>query len=61
MEKYRVQSGVRPEVIYVIFRVYDLFSTDIKYEIFVDPWHLRSNTLQFTTDRWKVTGPMAGF
>lgn len=47
----------RPKTVYVIFRVYNLLSNNIGLAIFVDPWHLKDNVLEFVADPWKVIPP----
>ncbi|KAL9617650.1 MAG: hypothetical protein Q9160_007567 [Pyrenula sp. 1 TL-2023] len=50
-------TGGRPRIVYMIARVYNLLSDDIGMEIFVDPWRLRDDVLEFVADPWKVIPP----
>ena len=54
MKRTRVLPDVRPKQVYVIIRVYDLFADETEHCIFVDPWRLNGNVLEFTVDKWKA-------
>ena len=41
--------------VYVIVRVYNLFTSNIDMEIFVDPWELKGNDLKFEANKYIVT------
>ena len=61
MEEHRLteedDATTRPKTVYVIFRVHNVASGKIGLQIFVDPWHLRGDTLKFSSGSWTVTGP----
>lgn len=44
----------RPSTVYIIVRIYNLLSSRIGMEIYVDPWRLKDNVLEFVADPWKV-------
>lgn len=43
-----------PADLYVIVRVFKLFSANIGLRVYINPWHLRENGLDFVADPWKV-------
>lgn len=47
-------SMTAPEEVFVIMRVFNLFSANIGLQVFIDPWHLRQSALKFVADPWKV-------
>lgn len=50
----KVKSPDRTQV-YCIVRIYDLLKDKIGIRIFIDPWRLREQQLEFgTTDKWRV-------
>ena len=49
-----------PKTVYVIARVYNLLGNNIKMALFVDPWHLKDDVLEFVADPWKVIAPEPG-
>jgi hypothetical protein len=48
-------SMFQPTKVYVIMRVYDLMTPDVKMKIFVDPMRFRGSKLDFEADQWFVT------
>jgi hypothetical protein len=56
MKKHSLGDGGErtPRVVYVILRVYNLLSSNIAMELYVDPWRLRDSVLEFVADPWKV-------
>lgn len=50
-------TGGRPRTVYMIARVYNLLSDNIGMEVFVDPWRLKDDVLEFVADPWKVVPP----
>lgn len=57
VSQFQAPLIARPKTVYVIFRVYNLLNNNIGLAIFVDPWHLKDNVLQFVADPWKVIAP----
>ena len=58
MRQHALSSqGNRPRTVFLIMRVYNLLSSNISLEIYVDPWSLKDNTLEFVADPWKVIPP----
>lgn len=50
-----ISDGAVRDVIYVIFRVYNLGSNDMGVKVYLDPETLRlSEQLSFTADTWSV-------
>lgn len=43
-----------PRDLYLIMRVFNLFSSRIGLQVYVNPWHLRESALEFVADPWKV-------
>lgn len=43
-----------PANLYVIVRVYNLLSSNIGVEVYVNPWYLKDKELEFVADPWKV-------
>ncbi|RMZ80647.1 hypothetical protein DV738_g2630, partial [Chaetothyriales sp. CBS 135597] len=41
--------------VYLLARVYNLFSNHIGLEVYIDPWHLKDNVLDFRADVYTVT------
>jgi hypothetical protein len=52
MERMKVVEGQRPKDIYVIFRVFDLMTDRRDMHIYVDPWRLRGNLIEFEEHTW---------
>ncbi|KIX09215.1 uncharacterized protein Z518_00294 [Rhinocladiella mackenziei CBS 650.93] len=48
------QSRTAPADLFVIIRVFNLFSRNIGIQAYVNPWHLRDTVLEFVADPWKV-------
>ena len=48
------QSRTAPTDIFVIVRVFNLFSSRIGVQVYINPWHLKENGLEFVADPWKV-------
>lgn len=44
-----------PPALYVILRVYNLTTNEIRVKAYINPWHLRENILDFVADPYKVT------
>ncbi|KAL2441693.1 hypothetical protein ABEF95_016142 [Exophiala dermatitidis] len=40
--------------LYLIMRVFNLFSSRIGLQVYINPWHLRDTALEFVADPWKV-------
>ncbi|ETI26864.1 hypothetical protein G647_10310 [Cladophialophora carrionii CBS 160.54] len=47
-------STTAPRDLYLIMRVFNLFSSRIGLQVYVNPWHLRETALEFVADPWKV-------
>ena len=47
-------SMTAPRDLYLIMRVFDLFSSKIGLQVYVNPWHLKEAALEFVADPWKV-------
>ena len=56
MRQHRLENegGMERRVVYVIVRVYSLLGGNIAMELYVDPWRLRDEFLEFVADPWKV-------
>ncbi|KAK5286430.1 hypothetical protein LTR43_010495 [Exophiala xenobiotica] len=48
------QSPTAPTDIFVIMRVFNLFSSNIGLQVYINPWHLKDVALDFVADPWKV-------
>jgi hypothetical protein len=48
-------SLFQPTKVYVIMRVYDLMTPNVKMKIFVDPMRFKGSKLDFEADQWFVT------
>jgi hypothetical protein len=59
MQRYKMDRsrGTHPPDVYVIARVYKLLTSKIGMELFIDPWHLKDDVLEFVADPWKVIAP----
>ncbi|KIW14560.1 hypothetical protein PV08_07344 [Exophiala spinifera] len=51
-------SMTAPRDVYLIMRVWNLFSSSIGLQVYVNPWHLRDAGIKFVADPWKVV-PMS--
>jgi len=49
------RSPRAPEDLFVIMRVFDLFSPNIGLQVYINPWHLRDTALTFESEGWIVT------
>ncbi|KAL2441686.1 hypothetical protein ABEF95_016087 [Exophiala dermatitidis] len=47
-------STTPPRDLYLIMRVFNLFSSRIGLQVYINPWHLRDTALEFVADPWKV-------
>lgn len=47
-------STTAPRDLYLIMRVFNLFSDEIGLKVYINPWHLRGSALNFVADPWKV-------
>lgn len=47
------KSQDAPRDLFVIVRVFNLFSASIGLQVYINPWHLRDGVLEFGAD-WKV-------
>lgn len=47
-------SPTAPKDLFVIMRVFNLFSRNIGLQVYINPWHLRETALDFVADPWKV-------
>ncbi|KIW72175.1 hypothetical protein, variant [Phialophora macrospora] len=47
-------STTAPRDLYLIMRVYNLFSSRIGLQVYINPWHLKDRALEFVADPWKV-------
>ena len=47
-------SREAPTDLYVVLRVYNLLSSQIRVRAYINPWHLRDDVLEFVADPWKV-------
>lgn len=47
-------SPTSPKDVFVIMRVFNLFSNKIGLQVYINPWHLREIALDFVADPWKV-------
>jgi hypothetical protein len=47
-------SPTAPKDLFVIVRVFNLFSSKIGLQVYINPWHLRDTALDFVADPWKV-------
>ena len=47
-------SPTAPKELFVIMRVFNLFSRNIGLQVYINPWHLRDTALDFVADPWKV-------
>ena len=55
MKRYSLGDGSEKKTtVYLIFRVYNLLSSNMAMEVYVDPWRLRDDVLEFVADPWKV-------
>ncbi|KAK5457302.1 hypothetical protein LTS15_005083 [Exophiala xenobiotica] len=43
-----------PTDLFVIMRVFNLFSSNIGLQVYINPWHLKDVALDFVADPWKV-------
>ncbi|KAJ4530448.1 hypothetical protein HRR80_007443 [Exophiala dermatitidis] len=43
-----------PRDLYLIMRVFNLFTSRIGLQVYINPWHLRDPALEFVADPWKV-------
>ena len=48
------QSRTPPTDLFVIVRVFNLFSRKIGVKVYINPWHLKDGVLEFVADPWKV-------
>ena len=48
------QLRTAPTDIFVIVRVFNLFSSRIGVQVYINPWHLKDSVLEFVADPWKV-------
>lgn len=48
-------SLATPPDLFVILRVYNLLSGQIRVKAYINPWHLRSSVLKFVASSWTVT------
>jgi hypothetical protein len=55
METMALGVFEQPEKVYVILRVYDLMTPDVKMKIFVDPLRFKGSKLDFEAEQWFVT------
>jgi hypothetical protein len=55
MENMALGVCEQPEKVYVILRVYDLMTADVKMKIFVDPLRFKGLRLDFEAEQWFVT------
>jgi hypothetical protein len=51
---YDPSSTTAPKEVFVIMRVFNLFSDKIGWQVYINPWHLRDSALEFVADQWKV-------
>ncbi|RVX68617.1 hypothetical protein B0A52_07044 [Exophiala mesophila] len=47
-------SMTAPRDLYLIIRVFNLYSRRIGLQVYINPWHLRETALEFVADPWKV-------
>lgn len=55
MESMALERSEQPAKVYVILRVYDLMTLDVKIKIFVDPLRFKRAKLDFEAEQWFVT------
>lgn len=48
------RSPTTPKDLFVIMRVFNLFSANIGLQVYINPWHLRETALDLVADPWKV-------
>jgi hypothetical protein len=53
-------SPTAPTDLFVIMRVFNLFSSNIGLQVYINPWHLKDVALDFVADPWKVV-PCEGY
>jgi hypothetical protein len=46
-----------PKAVYIILRVFNLLTSRIGMEVYVNPWNLKDGVLEFVADPWKVVSP----
>ena len=54
MEKLQIKQE-RPKHIYLVIRVFNIFSSNIGKCIYIDPWSLQGTLLKFDRQGWAVT------
>jgi hypothetical protein len=55
METMALGPSERPTEVYVIMRVYDLMTSDVRMKMFVDPLRFKGSKLGFEAEQWYVT------
>jgi hypothetical protein len=55
MEIMALEQNPQRSQIYVIIRVYDLITPEVKMKVFVDPVRFRGKGLEFEAEGWVVT------
>jgi hypothetical protein len=55
MESMALKKNPKRSQIYVIIRVYDLITPEVKMKVFVDPVRFMGEGLEFESERWVVT------
>lgn len=51
---YDPSSTTVPRNVFILMRVFNLFSGRIGWQVYINPWHLRESALEFVADPWKV-------